>query len=89
MFFQRVQRSLNPLKMKTKIILEDKMQTLKVNGMHCGHCKASVEEAAAKIPGVSKPEVDLAAKELRFEESGPVDLEALKTAIRDIGFDPE
>ena len=57
--------------------------------MHCGHCKASVEEAAAKIPGVSKPEVDLAAKELRFEESGPVDLEALKTAIRDIGFDPE
>ena len=60
------------------------MKTLKVNGMHCGHCKASVEEAAAKIPGVSKPEVDL-----RFEESGPVDLEALKTAIRDIGFDPE
>ena len=52
------------------------MKTLKVNGMHCGHCKASVEEAAAKIPGVSKPEVDLAAKELRFEESGPVDLEA-------------
>ena len=46
------------------------MKTLKVNGMHCGHCKA-------------------AAKELRFEESGPVDLEALKTAIRDIGFDPE
>ena len=62
---------------------------LDIGGMHCGHCKASVEEAAAKIPGVSKPEVDLAAKELRFEESGPVDLEALKTAIRDIGFDPE
>lgn len=65
------------------------MKTLKVNGMHCGHCKASVEEAAAKVPGVSKPEVDLAAKELRFEESGPVDLGVLKTAIRDIGFDPE
>lgn len=65
------------------------MKTLKVNGMHCGHCKAAVEEAAAKVPGVSKPEVDLAAKELRYKESGPVDLNALKSAIRDIGFDPE
>lgn len=65
------------------------MKILKVNGMHCGHCKAAVEEAAGKISGVSKPEVDLAAKELRYEESAPVDQEALKQAIRDIGFDPE
>ncbi|WP_022656690.1 heavy-metal-associated domain-containing protein [uncultured Desulfovibrio sp.] len=65
------------------------MKTLKVNGMHCGHCKAAVEEAAAKVSGVSKPEVDLAAKELRYEECGPVELNALKSAIRDIGFDPE
>ncbi|MGE9984558.1 heavy-metal-associated domain-containing protein [Desulfovibrio sp. SGI.169] len=65
------------------------MKTLKVNGMHCGHCKAAVEEAASGVPGVSAPEVDLAAKELRYEESAPVDLDALKSAIRDIGFDPE
>lgn len=65
------------------------MKTLKVNGMHCGHCKAAVEEAAARVPGVSGPEVDLAAKVLRYEESAPVDLEALKSAIRDMGFDPE
>ena len=31
------------------------MKILKVNGMRCGHCKAAVEEAAAKIPGVSNP----------------------------------
>ena len=65
------------------------MKTLKVNGMHCGHCKAAVEEAAAKVSGVNKPEVDLAARELRYEETGPVDLNALKSAIRDIGFDPK
>lgn len=65
------------------------MKTLKVNGMHCGHCKAAVEEAAARVPGVSVPEVDLAAKVLRYEESAPVDVEALKAAIRDTGFDPE
>ena len=44
------------------------MKILKVNGMRCGHCKAAVEEAAAKIPGVSNPVVDLDAKELRYEE---------------------
>lgn len=65
------------------------MKILKVNGMHCGHCKAAVEEAAGKIPGVSQPEADLAAGELRYEEAAPVDQEALKQAIRDIGFDPE
>ena len=42
------------------------MKTLKVNGMRCGHCKASVEEAAGKIAGVKNPQVDLEAKELRF-----------------------
>lgn len=65
------------------------MKILKVNGMQCGHCKAAVEEAAGKVSGVSRPEADLAAKELRYEESGPVDLDTLKRAIRDIGFDPE
>lgn len=69
--------------------MEDNMKTLKVNGMSCGHCKAAVEEAAAKVPGVSKPQVDLAARELRYEESAPVDAAALKQAIRAIGFDPE
>jgi len=54
------------------------MKILKVNGMRCGHCKAAVEEAAAKIPGVSNPVVDLDAKELRYEESAPVDEAALR-----------
>ena len=69
--------------------MEDTMKSLKVNGMRCGHCKAAVEEAAAKIAGVANPQVSLEDKELRFEESGPVDMQALKTAISDIGFDPE
>ena len=54
--------------------MEDMMKTLKVNGMRCGHCKAAVEEAAAKISGVANPQVSLEDKELRFEESGPVDM---------------
>ena len=62
------------------------MKILKVNGMRCGHCKAAVEEAAAKIPGVSNPVVDLDAKELRYEESAPVDEAALRKAIGDTGY---
>lgn len=69
--------------------MEDMMKTLKVNGMRCGHCKAAVEEVAAKISGVANPQVSLEDKELRFEESGPVDMQVLKTAIINIGFDPE
>ena len=68
---------------------ECRMKILKVNGMRCGHCKAAVEEAAAKILGVSNPVVDLDAKELRYEESAPVDEAALRQAIFDIGFDPQ
>lgn len=65
------------------------MPVLTVNGMHCGHCKAAVEEAAAKIPGVKNPVAELEAKELRFEESAPVDMSALREAIAAIGFDPQ
>ena len=77
------------MKVKTLSFMEDMMKTLKVNGMHCGHCKAAVEEAAAKVPGVANPLVSLDEKVLRYEEDGPVDMEALKTAISNIGFDPE
>ena len=59
------------------------------SAMRCGHCKAAVEEAAAKVAGIVNPQVSLEDKELRFEESGPVDMQALRTAISDIGFDPE
>jgi copper chaperone CopZ len=69
--------------------MEDTMKSLKVNGMRCGHCKAAVEEAAAKIAGIANPQVSLEDKELRFEETAPVDMQALKTAISNIGFDPE
>ena len=77
------------LKLKTLSLMEDTMKSLKVNGMRCGHCKAAVEEAAAKVAGIVNPQVSLEDKELRFEESGPVDMQALRTAISDIGFDPE
>ncbi|BAV92196.1 heavy-metal-associated domain-containing protein [Candidatus Desulfovibrio trichonymphae] len=65
------------------------MKKLNVTGMHCGRCKAAVEEAAGKVPGVRSPVADPAAGLLSYEESAPVDREELKKAIQDTGFDVE
>ena len=37
-------------------------KTLKVEGMMCMHCKASVEKALGAVPGVTAVTVDLEAK---------------------------
>ncbi len=39
----------------------DKTESVKLNvsGMHCGHCRASVESALKSVNGVKKAEVDL------------------------------
>ena len=65
------------------------MPTMKVSGMHCPHCTATVEKAAASVPGVLKPRADLEKAELTWEEDGQVNLPLLKEAIRSAGFCPE
>ncbi len=67
------------------------MPTLKVNGMNCEHCKASVEKAVKAIPGIKDAEVNLEKKELHYEENDPkmpVAVDVLMGAIRDLGFVP-
>lgn len=65
------------------------MKILKVNGMHCAHCKAAVEEAAGRVAGVKNAQVNLETKTLSYEEASPVDEQALRDAISAVGFDPE
>lgn len=66
------------------------MKTIKVNGMHCGNCKAAVEKAVSAIPGIKSANVDLAKKELQYDEHDlPVPVEQIKNAIIAIGFEPE
>ncbi|MDR1857394.1 MAG: cation transporter [Desulfovibrio sp.] len=62
------------------------MPTLRIDGMHCDHCKAAVEKAAATVPGVGRPVVDLGKGELRYEEDGTVDTKALAAAVNALGF---
>ncbi|MDR1658816.1 MAG: cation transporter [Desulfovibrio sp.] len=65
------------------------MKTLVVKGMHCGHCKAAVEEAAGRIAGVANALADPARGILSYEEAAPVDERALKKAIEAAGFEVE
>jgi copper chaperone CopZ len=66
------------------------MPTLKINGMHCEHCRKSVTEAVQKTPGIAEVNVDLASGILRWTDadpSAPVDPEAVKRLVGSIGFE--
>ncbi len=65
---------------------ESVMETvIKVEGMMCKHCKATVERVCKAIPGVVDAVVDLAAKNVTV--TGEFELEALKQAIRAEDFE--
>ena len=70
------------------IILKEEMTmetVIKVEGMMCKHCKAHVEKACKGVAGTVDAVVDLAAKNVTV--TGTADLEALKAAITEAGYD--
>lgn len=60
------------------------MTNLKIEGMTCGHCSASVKRALEKVEGVVSAEVDLEAGSARVE--GSPDLAALVAAVQEEGY---
>lgn len=62
------------------------IKTLNVYGMHCSHCKATVEKIARATKGIVWAEVDLSRGILSYEEEFPLDLKNLKAAISAEGF---
>lgn len=64
------------------------METLKINGMSCGHCTGSVKKALEAINGLSEVTVDLKGKKVSFENDGAA-REEIRAAISAIGFEPE
>lgn len=65
------------------------MPTIKVDGMHCGHCKKRVEDAVSGMAGIKSAQVNLDKKELSYEEDGaPVSVEAVMEVIREAGYEP-
>lgn len=63
-------------------------ETVRVEGMSCQHCVASVQGAVSALDGVSAVTVDLAGKtaEVQFDDT-KVSLSAIKSAIEDQGYD--
>ena len=64
--------------------------TMKVKGMTCGGCVASVERVLRGLQGVEHVDVSLQRGEATVQyEPGRVDEAKLRAAIEDAGFDAE
>ena len=64
-----------------------KTKVIYVDGMMCNHCKAHVEEACKKVPGVSDAVVSLQDKNVTVTCEEKVTDEALKQSIKEAGYE--
>ncbi|ESR26968.1 heavy-metal-associated domain-containing protein [Lutibaculum baratangense] len=62
------------------------MTTLQIEGMSCGHCRATVEAALAGVDGVTAVrQIDIASGRATVEGTAPV--EALVAAVEVAGYE--
>ena len=59
--------------------------TIKVTGMTCGHCVASVTKALQKVPGVQSADVSL--EKAQAVVKGSADAQTLIKAVKDEGYE--
>jgi len=57
---------------------------IKIDGMHCEHCAAKVENALSSLDGVKKVKVKLEKGLAKLD--GDVSDEAIKAAVSEAGF---
>ncbi|WP_088006472.1 copper chaperone CopZ [Indiicoccus explosivorum] len=63
-------------------------ETLKVQGMSCGHCVNAVETSVGELSGVSNVKVDLDKGEVAVAyDKNLTSLSQIKEAIEDQGYD--
>ncbi|WP_324761115.1 heavy-metal-associated domain-containing protein [Haloarcula montana] len=58
--------------------------TITVEGMTCGHCEQTVEEAVEEVSGVTGAAADRDAEQVTVE--GDTDLSSLVEAVEDAGY---
>ena len=63
------------------------MSNVKVKGMSCQHCVASVTKALSEIEGITDVQVNLEKGEATYNENSPVAEQTIKDAIARIGFE--
>ncbi len=62
------------------------MDKIRVEGMHCDHCRLAVEVAMNQLSGAKGVKVDLEKGIVSWESIG-VTMEVIKETIEDLGFD--
>ncbi|AYK15759.1 MAG: heavy-metal-associated domain-containing protein [Methanosarcina flavescens] len=64
-------------------------EIIKVEGMSCMHCQLRVKKAVEAVEGVQRADVNLQTKQVTVDyEEGKVNLEEVKAAIRETGYEP-
>ena len=64
-------------------------ETIKVEGMSCMHCQMRVKKAVEAVEGVQKVDVNLQTKQVTVDfKEGEENLEKVKAAIRETGYEP-
>lgn len=58
---------------------------LKIKGMHCGSCRALIEDVCLEITGVKSCSVDVAAGTAAIEHDESVDVTRLAREIEGVG----
>ncbi|MFB6248648.1 MAG: heavy-metal-associated domain-containing protein [Salinibacter sp.] len=61
-------------------------RTLRIDGMHCGHCVDVVEEALDGLDGVTVQDVDVGSAQVAYAPAEVSD-DALAAALDDAGYE--
>ncbi len=79
-YFKKTNNLNNPFKLK-----EMNFKIIKVEGMTCTHCKATVENNLKKISGISFTEADLSSGKVKIE-GVQIDLALAEKTINELGY---
>ncbi|KKI00222.1 COP associated protein [Methanosarcina sp. 1.H.T.1A.1] len=64
-------------------------ETIKVEGMSCGHCVMRVKKAIEGLEGVKKVDVSLENKQAVVEfDEGITDVVKIKAVVKETGYEP-
>ncbi|MGQ5263419.1 heavy-metal-associated domain-containing protein [Micromonospora sp. ZYX-F-536] len=61
--------------------------TYQVRGMTCGHCVSAVSAEVGAIAGVSDVQVDLASGRVTVTSDQPLDVDSVRAAVDEAGYD--
>ena len=61
--------------------------TYTVSGMSCQHCVDAVTAEVGRIAGVEQVQVDLPAGSVMVTSAAPLDLEQVRAAVDEAGYD--